>query len=198
MSYMDLTKGMEVLFDGHDLNSFVCSPDWAVRDGCIRFTGAPGQQSIFTKKDYSSFRVFVTMRILSPVTPNSSHLAVMMWGKRPAPGDYRSSGFISVIPPNAWMWDYKHNEWIYPQKRTDHGFRQDEWNEVEVLADIKTGHIRVAVNGLETTEYFYEHDLSELAAGSVAFQQHHDGIPEYKDIYIISDPEDADRLLTVR
>ncbi|MBR2223621.1 MAG: DUF1080 domain-containing protein [Christensenellaceae bacterium] len=198
MSYKEFTDrpGMRALNEAKD---FDYTDSWVIEDGNIRWVGYQGgQESAFTKEDFGSFRLFVTMRITETVTPNSTHLAVMIWGKRPAEGTYGSKGFVSIIPPNTWMWDYRRDCWIYAQKRYEHNLAQEEWHEVEILTDIKRGHIRTAVDGLETIDYFYQHDLRDLVAGPIAFQQHWDGIPEYKDIYIEVDPKDADKLLTVK
>lgn len=179
-------------------SDFIHTPSWKLEDGNIKFVGEQGhQESVFTTEDYGSFRLFVTMRITQTVTINSTHLAVMLWGKRKEAGDFGSKGFVSIIPPRTWMWDYRRDEWFYAQKRIENGFLQEDWNEVEILADLKTGTIRTAVNGKETVGFTYEHDLNELVKGPIAFQQHWDGIPEYKDIYIEVEPEHSDRLLSV-
>jgi hypothetical protein len=66
---------------------------------------------------------------------------------------------------------------------------------MEILANLKTGTLRVAVDGREIARY-KDKDPRRLTAGPLAMQRHGGGGSEYKDIFVERDPTE-DRLLTV-
>jgi len=67
---------------------------------------------------------------------------------------------------------------------------------MEILADISTGTLRVAVNGVEVRRYT-DHDRSRLSKGPIGMQRHGGGGSEYRDIFVEADPTEQ-RLYTVK
>jgi len=193
---------MTVLFDGKTLTGWDCNPaNWSVADGAMRGTGA--WCLALTKDDYGSFRLLVTSRVVLPEVNNgSAHLGILFWGERPAAGNYtpRHTGMLNLQPPYGSIWDYGTNknipvEHIIP--KNDNRLRWHDWHTSEVLANLRTGEIRMAVDGVELMR-FKASDPSLLKKGPIALQVHSGkSVVEYKDIKVEVDPPD-DRLVTVK
>src|SRR5260221_7100729 len=100
----------------------------------------------------------------------ANHLGVCFWGyRRP---DWRYGDCILVIPPNNGMWDYHAGKGSPPRENLPHEtFDPHAWHQTEILAHIKDGTIRVAVNGVEVTRYKDE-DPSRLRKGPLGLQIH--------------------------
>ncbi|HZT23487.1 MAG TPA: family 16 glycoside hydrolase, partial [Verrucomicrobiae bacterium] len=149
---------MTVLFDGKTLEGWDCNrAKWSVADGAMRGTGA--WCLALTKDDYGSFRLLVTSRVVVPEVNNgSAHLGILFWGERPAAGNYtpRHTGMLNLQPPYGSIWDYGTNknipvEHIIP--KNDNRLRWHDWHTSEVLANIRTGEIRMAVDGVELMRF---------------------------------------------
>ena len=184
------------LFNGTDLTGWDGNANWSVVDGAIQGNGGSGlgQSSIWTIKDYDNFRLIVTSRM---VEVNKDHLGILFWGARPEKGNYKSKGFLQVQPPNGSMWDYVINkdpkpERPIPNPRLDY----TQWSTIEILANISTGEVRVASNGIEVV-YYKAADPSVWKSGPIGMQQHGKGIIQYKDIKIEVNPKE-NRLITVK
>ena len=188
-------KGMvlERLFDGKTLNGWSGDPAiWSVKDGAIRGVTEHGGQLILTSGDYSDFRLILQSRLVS----EKNHLGVCFWGERKT--DWGYGECILVIPPTGGMWDYHPGKKGPLREKLPHpDVDPHVWHESEILAHLKTGTIRMAVNGVEVTRYTDE-DATRLRKGPIGLQIHAGASEvEYKDIRIEIDPKE-DRLLTVR
>lgn len=165
--------------------------NWSIVEGAMRGFGK-GARSAFTRNDHGDFRLIVTSR-MAPV--NKDHLGILFWGPRPEPGSLKQEKTIQVQPPHGAMWDYIENKNL-PREQVEKGSRDFEsWNVTEVLANLKTGSLRMAVNGREIVRYT-DKEPARLQKGPIGMQKHGSGGSEYKDIFLEIDPSE-DRLLTV-
>lgn len=183
-----MTEICSSIFDAQTFQGWIQTGNWAIREDAIIWNGKPGQESVWSERDYGSFRLFLTMRLTEIVTPDSSHEAVLIWGKRPPAGVFGSAGFLSVIPPDGWLWSYKTNSLIETDFQGKDSPDPTQWHRVEIVANIKTGHILMAVNGVKMLEHTYKGNLSDLVPGPIGLQQHHDGVPAFKEIYMEENP----------
>jgi hypothetical protein len=96
------------------------------------------------------------------------------------------------------MWDYHAGKGSPPRENLPHEtFDAHVWHETEILAHLKDGTVRVAVNGVEVTRYKDE-DPPRLRRGPIGLQIHSGAsVVEYKDIEIETDPAE-DRLITLK
>jgi len=181
------------LFDGKTLNGWSGNPAiWSVKEAAIHGRTEHGGQLILTADDYSDFRLILKSRLLS----DKNHLGVCFWGKRYP--DWQYGDCILVIPPTGGMWDYHPGKKGPPREKLPHpDFDPHQWHESEILAHLKTGTIRMAVNGVEVTRYTDE-DATRLSKGPIGLQIHAGASEvEYKDIQIEVEPK-GDRLITLK
>ena len=181
------------LFDGATLTGWSGNPDiWSVKDGAINGVSAHGGQLILTDGDFTDFRLILKSRLRS----EKNHLGVCFWGDRRA--DWGYGECILVIPPTGGMWDYHPGKKGPPREKLPHpDFDPHEWHETEILAHLRDGTIRMAVNGVEVTRYKDE-DPARLRKGPIGLQIHAGASEvEYKDLEIEVAPR-GDRLLTVK
>jgi len=181
------------LFDGKTLNGWSGDPAiWSVKDEAIHGIAEQGGQLILTDGDYSDFRLILKSRLVS----DKNHLGVCFWGERKP--DWGYGECILVIPPTGGMWDYHPGKKGPPREKLPHpDFDPHVWHESEILAHLKTGTIRMAVNGVEVTRYTDE-DASRLREGPIGLQIHAGASEvEYKDIEIEVQPKE-DRLITLK
>jgi hypothetical protein len=182
------------LFDGATLKGWNGNPAfWSVAGGAIHgVTDKTPGELILTDGDYADFRLILKSRLVS----ESNHLGMCFWGERRA--DWRYGECILVIPPNHGMWDYHPGKGSPPRETLPHPtFDPHVWHETEILASMKTGIVRVAVNGVEVTRYKDE-DPSRLKKGPIGLQIHSGAsVVEYKDIEVEVDPKE-DRLITLK
>jgi hypothetical protein len=181
------------LFDGKTLNGWSGDPTiWSVKDDAIHGITEHGGQLILSNGDYSDFRLILKSRLVS----EKNHLGVCFWGERKT--DWGYGNCILVIPPTGGMWDYHPGKKGPPREKLPHpDFDPGAWHESEILAHLKTGTIRMAVNGVEVTRYTDE-DATRLRRGPIGLQIHAGASEvEYKDIRLELDPKE-DRLITVR
>src|SRR3954463_6539474 len=90
---------MVSLFDGTSLAGWDGDPaTWSIRDGAIDGVAEKGGRLIYTRGDYTDFRLILQSRLLS----DANHLGVCFWGNRVA--DYNYGDCILVIPPSGGMW----------------------------------------------------------------------------------------------
>jgi 3-keto-disaccharide hydrolase len=181
------------LFDGSSLAAWDGDPAlWAIRDGAIDGLAEKGGRLIYTRGDYATFRLILQSRLVS----DGNHLGVCFWGNRLA--DHNYGDCILVIPPGGGMWDYHPGRRSPPRENLDHAkFDPHEWHTTEILADIATGQVRMAVNGVEVVRY-KDIDPGRLKKGPIGLQIHA-GVSQvqYRDIKIEVDPKD-NRLITLK
>ena len=184
---------LERLFDGKTLNGWSGNPAiWSVKDGAIHGIAEHGGQLILTRREYSDFRLILKSRLVS----EDNHLGVCFWGERKP--DWGYGDCILVIPPTGGMWDYHPGKKGPPREKLPHpDFDPHVWHESEILAHLKTGTIRMAVNGIEVSRYT-DKDATRLRKGPIGLQIHAGPSEvQYKDIRIELEPKE-DRLLTVK
>jgi len=182
------------LFDGTTLKGWNGNPAvWYVVDGAIHgVTDKTSGELIMTDGDFDNFRLLLKSRLIS----ESNHLGVCFWGERRP--DWRYGDCILVIPPNNGMWYYHQGKGSPPRENLPHEtFDPHVWHETEILADMKTGTVRVAVNGIEVTRY-HDEDPTRLKRGPIGLQIHSGAsVVEYRDIEIEPNPAD-NRLMTLK
>jgi hypothetical protein len=177
---------------------------WTVRDGAMASLGT-GRGVIYTKQDFSRFRLIFTMRHVSGKPDHQA--CVLIFCTRPQGNEkpLDALGGIQFQVPNGGHWDYR------PGKNTDGGavfttatqghFDVHEWSRVEILADAAGGTARMAVAqplGSKAIEVLDFKDPTAGKAGPIAWQMHNAGLgDEYKDVTIELDPSDSD-LLTIK
>jgi hypothetical protein len=184
---------MSSLFDGRSLAGWEGDPViWSVRDGAIDGVAEHGGRLIYTKGDYTSFRLILQSRMMS----EREHLGVCFWGDRMP--DFGYGQCILVIPPAGGMWDYHPGKKGPPREKLPHpDVNAKEWHTTEILANFATGTVRMAVNGVEVTRY-KDIDPTRLHKGPIGLQIHANASEvQYKDLRIEADPKD-DRLFTVK
>jgi hypothetical protein len=186
------TSGLTKIFDGTSFDNWEYDPKaWTLKDGAMVGKVGGGQSQAFTKKDYGSFRLIASSRMVN----GNDHLGICFWGSRPAAGKYGFGGCLLVIPPNAAIWDYLNNK---DNPKPNYQVGMAEWHKTEILADFQTGKVLVAVNGKLLHEYQDSPaNLARRKMGPVGMQIHKAGTEsEYKDIEIEADPT-SDKLITL-
>ncbi len=118
---------------------------WIVKDGAVASTGA-GRGVIYTAKDYTRYRLTLTMR---HVSGNPDHQACfLIFCARPQPGEIPLDvlGGIQFQPPNGGHWDYRPAvngsggaEFTTVNKTR---FDPHQWSRVEMLVDAGKGTAR--------------------------------------------------------
>jgi len=194
------------LFDGKTLDGWIQSPAdaWTVKDGAMASKGI-GRGVIYTKDDYSSFRLIFTMRHLSGKPDHQA--AVLFFCTRPIAGqkELDALGGIQFQVPPGYPWDYRPGHGTDKEPVFKHlphpKFDPHEWSRVEILVNAKTGTARLAVAqpvGSKAVEILDFNDPTAGKTGPIALQMHNKGLfDEYKDITIEVDPQD-DELITTR
>jgi hypothetical protein len=181
--------GAVSLFDGTSLDGWDGNPRlWSIKDGAL--TGINGnQQLLYTRADYSNFRLLVTSRMVK----SNDHLGICFWGGRNAGWNF--NGCLLVIPPSGSLYDYGPQGQIIANSCVS-GEAKRAWHTTEILANRTTGEVKVAVDGVNMTNYKYA-NTGRLKNGPIGMQLHSGGGQEaqYKDIFIEVDPKE-DRLLT--
>jgi hypothetical protein len=181
------------VFDGQTWDGWEHdAANWTIVNGAMRGFGA-GARAAFTKTDYGSFRLIVTSR-MAPV--NQDHLGILFWGPRPEPGSLGFTRNLQVQPPHGAMWDYFENVALQREVLVPGSRDFESWNTTEILANLATGSLRVAVDSREIVHYT-DTNPSRLTKGPIGMQKHGGGGSEYKDIFIEADPT-GDRLYTVK
>lgn len=172
---------------------------WVVKDGAMASTGA-GRGVIYTKNDYTNYRIIFDMREIS----GNHQPCVLLFCTRPAEGEkgLDALGGIQFQVPNGGHWDYRPgfnkggDGFTNPTKTK---YNNHEWSQVEILVNAKNGTARMAVaqpigtKGIENLDY---KNPEAGKTGPFALQMHNAGLfDEYKDLRIEVDPKD-DKLIT--
>jgi hypothetical protein len=170
---------------------------WVARDGAMASLGT-GRGVIYTKADFSRFRLRFTMRHLSG---NPDHQAcVLIFCTRPEPGQLPLDALagIQFQVPNGGHWDYRPGmnnnggeEFISVNKTH---FDPHSWSEIEIIADSVAGTAAMAVAqppGSRAVEVLRFNHQPAGKTGPIAWQMHNAGlIDEFKDVSIETDPAD--------
>jgi hypothetical protein len=187
-----LPPGLTSIFDG-TLAGWNGDPKtWSIKDGAIHGITQNGGFLIKSKDDYDNFRFIGSARMLG--TDLSQHLGICIWGAPAAPGSYGYSGCIEFTPGSGSYWDYgkcgaKNQTYQYATKPV--------WSQIELLANLTAGTVRVAINGHEVPGY-KDCANSGHKKGPIGLQIHaHASEVEYKDMAVEVNPTE-DKLLTVK
>jgi 3-keto-disaccharide hydrolase len=193
------------IFDGKSLDGWAQIPadSWEVKDGAMASRGV-GRGVIYTKDDYSKYRLAYLMRHVSGKPDHQA--CVLVFCVRPEEGKKAldALGGIQFQPPNGGHWDYRPG-----QNKAGDGFtrlqrpnfKPDEWCQVELLVDATSGAARMAVAqpvGTKAVEVLRFKDPEAVRTGPIAWQMHNKGLfDEYKDVRIEVDPK-TDELITIK
>jgi hypothetical protein len=193
------------LFDGKTLDGWILVPDesWVVKDGAMASTGN-GRGMIYTKDDFSKFRLLFTIRHLK--SEKDHHAGVLIFCSRPEAGAKPIDALagIQFQVPLGGSWDYRNGKnnsgkglftrLVKPE------FDPHQWSRVEILADAATGEARMAVAqpvGSKAIEVLQFKDPTAGKKGPIAWQMHNATLlDEYKDVEIEIDPKDFDLVTT--
>jgi hypothetical protein len=200
-----VVKQTKPLFDGKSLDGWVQIPadSWEVKDGAMASLGV-GRGVIYTKDDYSKYRLVFVMRHVSGKPDHQP--CVLLFCTRPEEGKKAldALGGIQFQPPNGGHWDYRpgHNDAGKAFTRSEHPkFKSDEWFQVELLVDATAGTARMAVAqpvGTKAAEVLSFKDAEAGKTGPIAWQMHNKGLfDEYKDVRIEVDPK-TDEFVTTK
>jgi hypothetical protein len=198
-------KQTKPIFDGKSLDGWIQIPSdsWEVKDGAMASTGN-GRGVIYTRDDYTKYRLFFTMRHVSGKPDHQA--CVLIFCTRPEEGKKAldALGGIQFQVPNGGHWDYRpgHNNGGDGFTAVPHPkFNPNEWCQVEVLVDGTTGTARMAVAqpiGAKAVEVLRFKVPEAGKAGPIAWQMHNKGLfDEYKDVRIEIDPA-TDELITTK
>jgi hypothetical protein len=186
-----ILPGLMPIFDGTTLNGWDGNPAiWSVKDNALHGITQNGGQLIKTTTDYDNFRLVLRARIFPPAT---NHLGVCIWGAPAAKGNWGYSGCIEFTPGSGSYWDYgKCGNQTYPYVYAT----KTEWSVFEILANLQTKKVRVAVNGHEVLPAYMECAGSGHQKGPIGLQIHAGASEvEYTDLAIDPAPT-QDVLLT--
>jgi 3-keto-disaccharide hydrolase len=183
--------GLHPIFDGTTLNGWDGDTKiWSIKDGAIYGNTKNGGQLIVTKDLYANFRITGTARMPS----SDNHLGVCFWGGTSGHG---YSGCIDFVPPSGSIWDYGGGNGIRTYKYVWMGkpVLKTDWHQFEILANMKTGVVRMGVDGHEFPIY-KDTRLARRKKAVIGLQIHAGASEvEYKDLAVETDPPD-DKLLT--
>jgi hypothetical protein len=164
-----------------------------------------GRGVIYTKDDYSRYRLLFTIRHVSGKPDHQA--CVLIFCARPKNGEKPLDALagIQFQPPNGGHWDYRkgHNnsgkELFRRAKKPD--FDPHQWSRVEFLVDAEKGTARMAVAqpvGSKAIEVTTFNDPTAGKVGPIAWQMHNKGLfDEYKDVEIEIDPA-VEELITTK
>jgi hypothetical protein len=176
---------------------------WIVKDSAMASTGG-GRGVIYTKEEFSKFRLVFTMRHLGG--PPSDHApCVLIFCTTPPPGEKGLDALagIQFQPPNGGSWDYrpgKNNSGRGLFTRVlNPRFNSKEWHQVELLVDADAGTATMAVAqppGTKAVEVLQFKDPTAGKKGPIAWQMHNAGLfDEFKDVRIEVEPKES-KLIT--
>jgi Domain of Unknown Function (DUF1080) len=172
------------------------SSSWIVKDGAMASTGA-GRGIIYTKDDYTKYRLMFTMRHVSGQPDHQP--CFLIFCTRPVEGEkpLDALGGIQFQVPNGGHWDYRPGQnkaglgFTNPVKPK---FDNKQWSRVEILVDATKGTARMAVAQPVDAQAVEVLDFNVPEAGKtgpIAWQMHNAGLfDEYKDVTIEIDPKD--------
>jgi hypothetical protein len=198
-------KKTKPIFDGKTLDGWIQIPadSWTVKDGAMASTG-DGRGVIYTRDDYTKYRLFFTMRHVSGKPDHQA--CVLIFCTRPPEGmkGLDALGAIQFQVPNGGHWDYRpgHNNAGKGFKSSPHPkFDPKEWSQVEMLVDATAGTARMAVAqpiGSKAVEVLSFNVAEAGKVGPIAWQMHNKGLfDEYKDVRVEVNPA-TDEFITTK
>jgi len=200
------TANVVSLFDGTTLDGWIQIPEnsWTVKDGAMASLGL-ARGVIYTKNDYSHYRLEFTMRHLSGKPDHQA--CILFFGTRPEDGTKPLDALaaVQIQVPVGYTWDYRpgHNNAGKGEFKTlpHPKFNVQEWSRVEILVDATKGTARMAVAqppGSKAVEVVDFNDPTAGKTGPIALQMHNKGLfDEYKDVTVEVDPP-VDDLITTK
>jgi hypothetical protein len=198
-------KRTKPIFDGKSLDGWVQIPadSWEVKGGAMASKGA-GRGVIYTKDDYTKYRLVFVMRHVSGKPDHQA--CVLVFCTRPEEGKkpLDALGGVQFQPPNGGHWDYRPGQNIAGKGFTrvqNPKFKPDEWCQVEMLVDATAGTARMAVAqpvGAKAVEVLTFKVSEAGKTGPIAWQMHNKGLfDEYRDVRIETDPK-SDEFITTK
>jgi len=175
------------------------STSWVVKGGAMASTGA-GRGVIYTKQDFTNYRIVFEMREIS----GNHQPCVLLFCTRPSDGEkgLDALGGIQFQVPNGGHWDYRPGfnkggtGFTNPTKTK---FNNHEWSQVEILVNAKNGTARMAVAQPVGTRGIVNLVYTNAEAGKTgpfALQMHNSGLfDEYRNVRVEVDPQE-DKLIT--
>jgi hypothetical protein len=120
----------------------------------------------------------------------SNHAGICIWGGRAAGG----GGCLQMTPVSGSLWDYGGGNGVRTLPRTrDYA----QWNFFEILVDIKTGNIDIAVEGQAYPTY-KDRNLARRKKAPIGLQLHAGSNEvQYKDLAVEDNPT-VMKLLTAK
>jgi Domain of Unknown Function (DUF1080) len=199
-----ILKRTKPIFDGKTLDGWIQLPadSWVVKDGAMASTGA-ARGVIYTKDDYTKYRLYFTIR---HVSGDPDHQAgILVFCERPQEGKkpLDALGGIQFQVPNGGHWDYRPGQNKAGKfKSIPHPkFDAKQWSQVELIVDATKGTALMAVAqpvGSKAVEVL-GFDIPEAGkTGPIAWQMHNKGLfDEYKDARIEVNPPEME-LITLK
>jgi hypothetical protein len=199
-----ILKRTKPIFDGKTLDGWVQIPanSWEIKDGAMVSKGVD-RGVIYTKDDYSKFRLFFVMK---HVSGKPDHDACMLFFCTRPTEDKKpldALGGIQFQVPFGWHWDYRPGV-----NKGGTGFTSvqkpkvdaKQWCQAEILVDAAAGTARMAVAqpvGSKAVEVVSYKNPEAAKKGPIAWQMHNKGLfDEYRDVRIEVDPEDNELVTT--
>jgi hypothetical protein len=178
--------GSKLIFDGKTLTGWnPCDASrWSVKDGAIDGDGS-GNNFCQTADDHDTFRLTGKSRM---VRDPSNHAGICFWGNRGSNG----GGCLQITPVSGSLWDYGGGGGVRTNPRTR---PYDKWNFFELLVDLKTGKVDIAVEG-QVYPTYTDRRLGSRKKGPIGLQLHSGSNEvQYKDLALEDNPTEM-RLLT--
>jgi hypothetical protein len=180
--------GSKLIFDGKTLTGWMpCNPRfWSVKDGAIDGNGS-GNNFCLTADDHDTFRLTGKSRM---VKDPSNHAGICFWGNRSEGG----GGCLQITPVSGSLWDYGGGGGVRTLPRTRD---YTKWNFFELLVDLKTGKVDIAVEGQAYPTYT-DRRLANRKKGPIGLQLHaQPNEVQYKDLALEDNPT-VMKLLTAK
>jgi len=155
------------LFDGKSLRGWSGdSGQWVVRDGAIVGRPATNRAAVLASDDrFGTFRMTFSARI-----PSGGDGALCVWGLRPTQGGGSPCRGVAFTFPTAGGWNGRSGtSLIWKSVHASPVKDPAAWIDFEILADVRTGHVRIAENGVEVLDYV-DPEPARLTAGPLSFQ----------------------------
>jgi len=152
-----------MLFDGKSLAGWRGdAARWNVRDRVIvGRAGEAGDSFLLSNRSYGSFRLTFSARV-----DEGGQGGLCFWGGRPRGAAPGCLSFTFPTPGARDRASDKNLTWksVHPAPAR----KADGWLDVEVLADARTGRVRMAYDGIEVLDYVHP-DPGQIERGALAF-----------------------------
>jgi hypothetical protein len=155
------------LFDGKSLRGWRGDNEqWSVREGAIVGRAATDRAAVLLSANrFGSFRLTFSAR-LAP----GAEGAVCIWKRRSRAGKISLCPGIAFTFPEVGGWDGASHQNLAWKSVHPHPVKEpDSWVDVEILADVHTGRVRIAEDGVEVLDYIDPEPVG-LLGGTLSFQ----------------------------